>query len=188
MPKRILELDVLRGLAALAVVLFHYTTKYNELYGHDAALTLRCPNGIAGVFLFFIISGFVIFMTLERTKGTADFLVSRFSRLYPVFWASVVLTYVVVAVFGLPGAEVRPRDAALNLAMFHEWAGIPSVDGVYWTLAVELKFYLLMFAIFFAGLLRRAEAFVAVWLGLAIGAWVSHPYVNPTAFKVFWRS
>ena len=138
------------------------------------------------MFLFFIISGFVIFMTLERTKGTADFLVSRFSRLYPVFWASVVLTYVVVAVFGLPGAEVRPRDAALNLAMFHEWAGIPSVDGVYWTLAVELKFYLLMFAIFCAGLLRRAEAFVAVWLGLAIGAWVAHPYVNPTAFKVFW--
>jgi peptidoglycan/LPS O-acetylase OafA/YrhL len=186
MPKRLLELDVLRGLAALAVVLFHYTTKYNELYGHSDALTLRFPNGIAGVFLFFIISGFVIFMTLERTKGPADFLVSRFSRLYPVFWVSVVLTYIVVAVFGLPGAEVRPRDAALNLAMFHEWAGIPSVDGVYWTLAVELKFYLLMWAAFCTGLLRRAEAFVGVWLTLAMGAWIAHPYVNPAAFKLFW--
>ena len=169
MPKRYLELDVLRGLAAVAVLLFHYTTRYQELYGHPGGMPLTFPNGICGVYLFFIISGFVIFMTLERTKAPLDFLVSRASRLYPVYWVSVILTYAVVSLFGLPGMEVSFRDAFLNLSMCHGWAGIPSVDGVYWTLGVELKFYLLMFALFSLRTLRRTELVMGIWLALALG-------------------
>lgn len=168
-PKRFLELDVLRGLAAVAVVLYHYATRYDELYGHPGGMPLKFPNGIGGVYLFFIISGFVIFMTLERTKAPLDFLVSRASRLYPVYWVSVALTYTVVALFGLPGLEVGFRDAVLNLFMCHGWAGIPSVDGVYWTLAIELKFYLLMFVLFSCRALRRTEPVVGLWLILALG-------------------
>jgi peptidoglycan/LPS O-acetylase OafA/YrhL len=83
-PTRLLELDVFRGLAALAVVLFHYTTVYERTYDHHDEMLFDFSLGHYGVQLFFIISGFVIFMTLNRTKSALDFVVSRFSRLYPV--------------------------------------------------------------------------------------------------------
>ena len=72
---RVVELDALRGLAALAVVAFHYTTLYGELYGHSGPPPLSFGFGNYGVHLFFLISGFVIFMTLERTRSAMDFVV-----------------------------------------------------------------------------------------------------------------
>ena len=78
---RLTELDSLRGIAAMAVVLFHYTTRFTELYGHTAPPVFSVPLGHLGVNLFFMISGFVIFMTLERTLTSRDFIISRFSRL-----------------------------------------------------------------------------------------------------------
>ena len=80
---RLQELDALRGLAALVVVLFHYTSRYDVVFGHNSAPLVSAPWGHFGVNLFFGISGFVIFMTLGRTQTPADFIVSRFSRLYP---------------------------------------------------------------------------------------------------------
>jgi peptidoglycan/LPS O-acetylase OafA/YrhL len=74
---RFAELDALRGIAALMVVLYHYTTKYQELYGHTGATLIDLRAGRNGVQLFFAISGFVIFMTLERTKKPLDFIVHQ---------------------------------------------------------------------------------------------------------------
>lgn len=73
---RLQGLDALRGLAALAVVLFHYTARFDELFATTPQSSLSFPNGHYGVDLFFIISGFVIFMTLQRMRRPADFLVS----------------------------------------------------------------------------------------------------------------
>ena len=61
---RLAQLDALRGIAALAVVLFHYTTRYDQLFGHAQSPALSFPYGYLGVNLFFMISGFVILMTL----------------------------------------------------------------------------------------------------------------------------
>src|SRR5690349_15385603 len=72
---RITGLDALRGLAALSVVLFHYTTRYDALFGHRSELLVSVPWGHYGVQIFFGISGFVIFMTLDRTATLADFAV-----------------------------------------------------------------------------------------------------------------
>jgi peptidoglycan/LPS O-acetylase OafA/YrhL len=95
---RLFELDVLRGIAALGVVMYHYTTHYDELYGHSQKVLIYFPFGQYGVELFFIISGFVIFMSLERTKSSLDFIVGRFSRLYPAYWTAVILTFTIVTV------------------------------------------------------------------------------------------
>lgn len=165
---RLLELDILRGLAAAAVVLFHYTSQFDELYGHAASMSLRFPHGHYGVHLFFVISGFVILMTLQRSKFAADFLVSRFSRLFPAYWAAILVTFTVVSLFPLPGYNVRLRHLLVNLSMCQHWLGVPSVDGVYWTLAVELKFYVLMFALYLTGLLRRIEWVAVAWLGVVL--------------------
>ncbi|WP_416762246.1 acyltransferase family protein [Roseateles sp. So40a] len=138
---RLAQLDALRGIAALAVVLFHYTTRYDQLFGHAQAPAVAFPHGWLGVNLFFMISGFVIFMTLERTARPMDFVVSRFSRLYPAYWGAIVLTFALTHAIGLPGKTVGWDVLAVNVTMVQGFFGVPHVDGVYWTLEVELLFY-----------------------------------------------
>lgn len=175
-PSRLAEIDALRGVAALAVVLFHLSTRFAELYGDTGRTTVSLPVGHYGVNLFFIISGFVIFMTLDKTKRPMDFVVSRFSRLYPVYWVSVVLTFLVTAWLGLPGKEVDVQTMFANLLMFHGLFGVPHVDGVYWTLEVELLFYAGMLALFWIGWMRHVlwvlAGLIALRLVYQIIAWV----------------
>lgn len=146
--KRLIQVDALRGLAALAVVLFHYTRRFAEVFGSESLPSLSFPDGYYGVNLFFIISGFVIFMTLEKTNKPMDFVVSRLSRLFPAYWVAVFLTFSICHLLGLPGKLIGVWPALANLLMVHGFFGVPHVDGVYWTLEVELLFYCGMFALY----------------------------------------
>ena len=161
MSGRFVEVDALRGIAAMAVVLFHLSTRFEQVFPQTARPAVSLPDGHLGVNLFFIVSGFVIFMTLEKTRRPMDFVVSRFSRLYPVYWASVLLTFAVTHWLGLPGFLVGAETASANLLMFHGLFRIPHVDGVYWTLEVELLFYCGMLALFWAGQLSRIHQALA---------------------------
>lgn len=156
---RLVEVDALRGVAALAVVLFHFTTRFGELYpGHDRPL-LALPDGHYGVNLFFIISGFVIFMTLERTQRPMDFIVSRFSRLFPSYWFAIFLTLGVTHWLGLPDKLVGLGTALANMVMVHGIFFVDHVDGVYWTLEVEMLFYggmLLLYRLKWLGAIHTA--------------------------------
>lgn len=153
---RLAEIDALRGLAALSVVLFHATTRFNDLFMPTPPPTFAFPDGHYGVNLFFIISGFVIFMTLEKTARPMDFVVSRFSRLFPAYWVAILLTFSITHLLGLPGKLVDAGVAIGNLMMIHGLFRIPHVDGVYWTLEVELLFYAGMF------LLHRLQALTQI--------------------------
>jgi peptidoglycan/LPS O-acetylase OafA/YrhL len=167
-PSRIAELDALRGLAALAVVAFHFTSHFDRLYGHTGPLPFTFDVGNYGAHLFFVISGFVIFMTLERTKSATDFVVSRFSRLFPAYWVALAVTLVAVQTVGLPGQHVSTRDAIVNLTMMADFFNAHEVDGSYWTLQVELFFYLQMIVWFAIGAFSRAHVMIVVWLLLAL--------------------
>lgn len=169
---RLLEVDSLRGLAALAVVLFHYTTQYDRLFGHVGKPLFTVPWGHFGVQLFFMISGFVIFMTLERTQRPADFVVSRFSRLYPAYWAAVLLSFAITTWSDLPDKVVDLQTAAANLLMFQGWFGVKPVDGVYWTLQVELIYYIIALALHRLGMLKHVHAILLAWLGLRWLYWL----------------
>ncbi|MFC4281906.1 acyltransferase family protein [Thalassotalea piscium] len=79
------------------------------------------------------------------------------SRLYPAYWISGILTFLVILIWGLPGRETSIHDAFMNILMFHEYIGISHIDGVYWTLTIELTFYCWIFAFFVTGLLQYAE-------------------------------
>lgn len=166
--ERLLELDVLRGIAALGVGLFHYTSEYDDNYGHSKKLLFYFPYGIYGVELFFIISGLVIFMTLKKDRSSLDFLVGRFSRLYPAYWAAIIVTFTVVTVAGLPDRRVSLSDALINLTMLQKFFEVPHVDGVYWTLALELSFYFIMFVLHKTRLLRYIDTVAIVWLLLMV--------------------
>ena len=168
---RVEELDVLRGLAAFMVVIYHYTVFPN---GRD----LSIPFGIYAVHLFFMISGFVIFMTLARTRTALDFIVSRFSRLFPVFWVAVILTQTVVTLFPLPNHTLSWPEAMVNLTMLAGPLHVRWVDNVYWSLVVELMFYVIMLGLFLVGWLKHIERLVLPWLFLqgtaAISSSVTH--------------
>jgi len=165
---RILELDALRGLAALAVVLFHYTTRFDELFGYAAPPLFSFSGGGYGVDLFFMLSGFVILMTLERTRRPGDFIVGRFSRLYPTYWACLVLTFLTVAAVGLPGQQVGLRDALLNGTMLQQMLGAEHVDEAYWSLQVELLFYVAMLVLYRFGAFRRPLTTTLLWTALCL--------------------
>ncbi|WP_165794746.1 acyltransferase family protein [Kinneretia aquatilis] len=167
-PTRLDQVDALRGLAALAVVFFHYTTQHQKLFTPATAASFSVPWGHLGVNLFFIISGFVIFMTLDRCRQPMDFVVSRFSRLFPSYWLAIALTFTVVSIFGLPGKEVSAWQAAANVVMLHGFAHIPHVDGVYWTLEVEMLFYIAMFTLYRVGQLSAVHRAIAVLLSIKL--------------------
>ncbi|WP_423409248.1 acyltransferase family protein [Heyndrickxia sp. MSNUG] len=144
MKERFYELDALRGLSALAVLFFHYTYFYEQSYGHvknDYFLSFK--YGSYGVHLFFMISGFVIFMTLINTKGLTDFIFKRIARLYPAYVFSVTLTYTFIVFIGLEGMNISFKDYLFNLTMFQSvipGIGINLVDGSYWSLGIEITF------------------------------------------------
>ncbi|MDB5366024.1 MAG: acyltransferase [Rhodospirillales bacterium] len=150
--RRFVELDVFRGIAALWVAMYHDTLRYDEAFLHRPIPLKPFLDGTYGVQLFFMISGFVILMTLQRSRSWVDFAVHRFARLYPAYWLSVACACLLMAVAPLPNQFLSARLVAANVTMAQRFLFQPDLDGVYWSLAVELAFYALMVGV----LLRRA--------------------------------
>jgi peptidoglycan/LPS O-acetylase OafA/YrhL len=175
---RLTQVDGLRAIAALSVVAFHYTTRFNQLFLHTSPTHVEVPFGYLGVNLFFAISGFVIYMTLDRSQVPLDFVVSRFSRLFPSYWAAVILTWIVVSAVGLQAYEVSWKAAAFNLTMLQAFFSVPDVDGVYWSLQIELLFYIWMLVLWVTGALRFAAYVCIGWLVLAIVAGFSERIIG----------
>lgn len=170
--KRCRELDSVRGICALMVLLYHYTMRYPALYGDDAA-PFHVAYGFFGVEVFFGVSGFVILMTLESCRTAGDFVFARFLRLYPAYWVAVVATFVVMILLPLPAYTVTGPQALVNLTMLQEFVGIPHVSGVYWSLEVELVFYAWMLVAFRLGWTRNAHRLLVMWLLVAITAYAT---------------
>lgn len=165
---RILELDALRGLAALAVVLFHYTTKYSEIFNTDVTTQIiDFKYGHYGVQLFFIISGFVIFMTINKVKTPFEFIFKRFIRLYPVFWLCIIITTLVT--FNLPPGFGRSfSDLVVSFTMIPALLGYKPIDGAYWSLVPELFFYAMILGIFLLKKLDKIVWIGFVWIGFNV--------------------
>ncbi len=168
---RLAALDGLRLLAALMVVFYHYVALAKP-WEHDTgtifpATRTAAQYGWLGVEIFFLISGFVICMSVWG-RSLGDFAVSRVSRLFPAYWAGILLTTVVVKLW--PEVDsFRGLDRVINnLAMLQSGSDAPDVDPVYWTLFVELKFYLIMVAVVWFGVTyRNCLILCGVWTAAA---------------------
>jgi len=175
---RISSLDGLRGIAALLVVGWHFLGaapgRYPEI-GDPVPHAILAANGVQ---LFFLISGFVIMMSLRKGSIRA-FATARFIRLYPIYWICVILTFLLVTAFPLPEVRVSIAEAAINLTMVQSYLGVPHVDSVYWTLAIELAFYIQAALLWKAGLLRgkRLLPTLATWIiaSALVGRFVPRP-------------
>jgi peptidoglycan/LPS O-acetylase OafA/YrhL len=146
---RLAWLDALRGLAALCVVVDHGNT-----------LVLRSAQGFwsqwldlgqYGVFVFFLVSGYIIPASLERKGSVRGFWISRAFRLYPLYLLAIALSVVGYKTgYGtLRGAEHTPLSAVASwLLMIPNLLTGPNVPNVTWTLSYEMTFYLLLAALF----------------------------------------
>jgi peptidoglycan/LPS O-acetylase OafA/YrhL len=119
--------------------------------------------GYLGVDLFFILSGFVILLSIQG-KGPIEFAISRFTRLYPAFWTCCTLTFLACLFFGGERFHVTAPQFVANLTMFNFYLGQDNIDGVYWTLMEEMKFYAFVFALLCFRQSHRIEAFLQAWL------------------------
>lgn len=167
---RFTEIDLLRFLAALAVMLLHYGIRGfaegdNLSPLHFPVLGPLVKYNYLGVNLFFMISGFVILMTAQG-KGLRDFFISRVVRLYPAYWFCCTLTFVVILLFASDQIYTSWPRYLLNLTMLNGFVNIGGIDGVYWTLCVELKFYLLVGVLMACGQLPVIERYLGVWLAV----------------------
>jgi peptidoglycan/LPS O-acetylase OafA/YrhL len=169
-------LDVFRFCAALAVLLYHYVSSYvdyAELPSALRAATHVTRYGYLGVELFFMISGFVILWSAQGRTAT-QFAVSRVSRLYPTFWVAMLLStlLIVISENWRAGAGDTPISLArlvANATMVPSLLGAVPIDGVYWTLEFEIRFYLLVFVLILVRQMENSERWLYIWLALC--AW-----------------
>jgi peptidoglycan/LPS O-acetylase OafA/YrhL len=168
------ELDALRGIAALMVVFFHFT-----LWRPEANIGFRF--GTTGVDLFFIISGFVIFMSLENIKSTRSFIISRVSRLYPTYWACVTFAFVLMSINSIhKNRNISFVQYFGNMTMFQHFLGISDIDGPYWTMIVEMCFYISVSFLFYFNLLNhiRVIGFLMIIFILLLVFFLDEKVVN----------
>jgi peptidoglycan/LPS O-acetylase OafA/YrhL len=170
---RLAALDALRFVAAAAVVLYHFTARESSAWGEGQAERLGgvgrwTAYGSLGPELFFVISGFVILMTAWG-RPTAQVVASRVARLYPAYWVAVLGTGLLLLVVWPEGKEVTAQQVLVNLTMLQSAFGVEHVDGVYWTLWTELRFYVLVGVLSLLGITRgRVVGVALLWPWVAV--------------------
>ncbi len=143
-------------------MLHHHGQYYDVLYPGRIPLPVDLGPGHFGVELFFIISGFVILMTIERKKTVREFAISRVARLMPAFLAALIMATVIRSLSPVPLLDTPTVPQFLaNLTMAPSLLGQTGMDMPYWTLTYELVFYVGMGLILVIGMLRWTE-----WFGL----------------------
>lgn len=174
---RLHVLDAFRALAISAVLVCHYFASWGppqyprNLYGYQYTYPIWLGWGALGVEFFFIISGFVIFMTLERCESLFEFWLRRFARLYPAYVVALALTFCVANTIGPVEFASTSADLLSGLTFTTPFiAGAKFVDQVYWSLIVELQFYIAIGLIYVVASKRFAAAWT-LYVGASLACW-----------------
>ena len=186
----LLSIQVLRGVAALAVTFVHIQEQLVHRYGVAGALP-DLSLGFAGVDLFFVISGFIMVYTSERLFGQSDaprrFFLRRLARIVPLYWliSAILLVYILASYRDLGSANVSYDWMAASF-FFYPYprpnGDLTPLHGVGWTLDYEMFFY----AVFAVTLLlsqRRAVGVVCALFAGLVGLRLAVPQLPlPLAF------
>lgn len=153
MKMQLQSVQALRGLAALSVMAYHYREEIDAQFSGLGSAMFNW--GLTGVDLFFVLSGFVITLSVSRMNSgvasAADFLKRRAARLLPAYFILLAVNFLLggaMATFHYPD-KVLNLISALTLTVAYTQHGPFYVDdgglyGVRWTLNYEFLFYLLM--------------------------------------------
>lgn len=166
MGGRLLSIDALRGIAALGVVLYHavlqtpHAVPNNVFQWPVKGIQFLSSFGYIGVFLFFVISGFCIHLQWarreaageQRSPGFVTFWKRRVRRLYPPYLFALALFFLMAAyTVGINVSHFFVYDVVMHLLMLHNLDPNTcySINGVFWTLAIEEQLYLAYFLLLF---------------------------------------
>jgi peptidoglycan/LPS O-acetylase OafA/YrhL len=170
---RLAHIDSLRALAALMVACAHVWERYLPVARQSPGpvgqtWTRYFELGITGVVLFFAISGFVIYGTLRGPREGAGrrFVITRFFRLFPAFWLSVVTG--LIFIWWWQNWPITWPMVAANITMVPDLFGQPAIMGLYWTLGTELVFYLSCWVIWRLGLLENPRFLAGLVVALSL--------------------
>ena len=153
---RLVFLDALRGIAALAVAWFHFyrlTPLYHTLDPVvPAPLETALKLGFVGVDIFFVLSGFVIAYSVREARITPRFLgrfaLRRSIRLDPPYWITIAIAIALTAAWGwmtgTPADLPSVREVLAHMAYLQNILGYRNIVSVFWTLAYEVQFYLVL--------------------------------------------
>jgi peptidoglycan/LPS O-acetylase OafA/YrhL len=176
MGERISYLDGLRGLAILLVILYHAYARWPEIvpYGGEYADFPLFATGWLGVNLFFMISGFVILMTLDKCETSGQFMYRRWLRLFPAMLICSLLIFFTASFFSeRPQGSPTLRDLLPGLTFIEPkwWQYILGsqqgfLEGAFWSLYVEFKFYIIASLLYF-WFGRKAPALILFGLFMA---------------------
>ncbi len=176
--RQLLGLDLIRFLAAASVMMFHLSYWSWAKPGSEAARiagSVSFPEmepftwfGWIGVQVFFVVSGFVIALTANGSSPL-DFIRRRMTRLYPAAWICATCSAAVWLALGLQDVRHLWIPYAHSMVLFPQ---TPWIDGVYWTLSVEISFYVLITALLCANLFRHATVVAGVLGAYSTAYWV----------------
>lgn len=169
--QRIEYLDSARGMASLSVLIFHSVLAFGstDMYmgGINFFFEKYFDLGKIAVIVFFLISGFVIPFSIkgeDKLKAIKGFIISRFFRLYPVYWLSVLMGYFIIG-------NVSSLEFIVNFTMLQQFLGFKNIIGLYWTLQIEMIFYFLVVLVFilnWLGNIKKEFILSLVFLFLAL--------------------
>lgn len=156
---RIQYLDGHRGVAILLVLFFHAYTRWAEVMPFGAAYAdiPLFKYGYLGVQLFFLISGFVILMTLEKCQKFSQFIYRRWLRLFPAMLICTLIIYLTESIFiERPAGQLAMKDMLAGLFFIEPYiwykligVELKSIEPAFWSLYVEFKFYIIAAAFYF---------------------------------------
>lgn len=167
-PGRWIYVDSIRGIAALAVIYIHiaevahkngFTSNSLEYYLFYFFAEYFDLGKIA-VVMFFAVSGFVIPFSLLKAGNAPlrGFAISRFFRLYPAYWLSMILALAIIPL--VRGDVFTLKQIIANTTMLQQFLGQQNILGVYWTLQIEIIFYIVSGMLFYVRLLHKPEGAV----------------------------
>lgn len=179
--QRVHFLDGLRGLAILLVIGYHYFSRFAENesglypYGNGYADVWLFQYGFYGVHLFFAVSGFVIALSLERCDSYWEFAVKRFARLWPTMLLCAVIAFCILSIW--PAYWPQRWSNFLPSLTFVDgqvWnrliPGLQSswIDGAYWSLFVEVRFYFWAALLWFVSGRKRFQLAISAMSSVAV--------------------
>ncbi len=151
---RLPHLDILRGSAALAVCLYHFTSGNAALLPDNDPVRRAFSLGWLGVQVFFVISGFILPYSMYhrgyKLSDAVSFLARRLKRLEPPYLACIVLVIALqIASAYVPGFRGKPftpdwAQLAAHAGYLNAFLGYPWLNPVFWTLAIEFQFYIFL--------------------------------------------
>nr|WP_261344785.1 acyltransferase [Neorhodopirellula pilleata] len=165
----------MRAMAAINLVLFHFTHVYHVKYGFTTPLGWQWPFGAYGVMMFLMLSGFVNSMSLMRRGDPTDFVAARLIRIVPLFLLVIGANVLLNLCAPLNDHPISTSQLLANLTLMPRVFGFECIDPVMWTLQVEMLFYAVLTVLYCWGGLKH---YWVGWGGLLAASLILCPTLD----------